>query len=67
MNLQVFFIAGLLLSPERICYLWAWRYPESFRQFCGHPTIAVLGEPTVVLQKFFYCFKRLKNFNANFY
>ena len=57
MNLPLFFIAGFLLSLERICYLWAWRYPESFRRFCGHPLTARLGEPTAVLQKLFYCFK----------
>ncbi|MGH7963640.1 MAG: methyltransferase [Candidatus Binatia bacterium] len=57
MDYWVFLTAALLLSLERICYLWAWRAPESFRAFCHHPAVAAFGEPVTVLQKLFYCFK----------
>ena len=57
MSLQLFLTAAFLLSLERICYVWAWRYSPSFRRFCERPMIAALGEPIAILQKFFYCFK----------
>jgi len=60
MNFWLFFIAAVLLSLERLCYLWAWRAPESFRAFCHHPAVAPLGEPVSVLQKLFYCFKGIQ-------
>lgn len=60
MNWGIFLLAAALLSLERICYIWAWRYPESFRVFCEHPAVASLGEPVAVLQKLFYCFKGIQ-------
>jgi hypothetical protein len=60
MNFWIFLIAATLLGLERICYVWAWRSPESFRAFCNHPTVASWGEPVSVLQKLFYCFKGIQ-------
>jgi phosphatidyl-N-methylethanolamine N-methyltransferase len=60
MSLWVFLVAAALLSLERICYVWAWRSPESFRAFCERPAVASLGEPVAVLQKLFYCFKGIQ-------
>ncbi|MGE0679469.1 MAG: methyltransferase [Candidatus Binatia bacterium] len=60
MNVWVFLIAAILLSFERICYVWAWRSPGSFRAFCDRPAVASLGEPVAVLQKLFYCFKGIQ-------
>jgi phosphatidyl-N-methylethanolamine N-methyltransferase len=60
MSLWVFLVAAALLSLERICYVWVWRSPESFRTFCGRPAVASVGEPVAVLQKLFYCFKGIQ-------
>ena len=60
MNFWIFLIAATLLSLERICYVWAWRSPESFRAFCNRPAVASLGEPVAVLQKLFYYFKAIQ-------
>jgi hypothetical protein len=46
-----------LLSMERICYAWVWHRADSFRLFCSHPTIAVLGELVDVLKNLFFVFK----------
>jgi len=53
-------ISAVLLSLERVCYVWAWRAPDSFRKFCDHPMVARFGEPIRVLQKLFYGFKGLQ-------
>ena len=52
--------AAVLLSVERICYLWAWHAPESFRRMCERlglngPDRAVDG-----LRVLFYAFKLLQ-------
>jgi methylene-fatty-acyl-phospholipid synthase len=60
MNLWVFLTASTLLSLERICYVWIWCYPESFRGFCTRPAVAFWGDPIAVLQKLFYCFKGIQ-------
>ena len=57
MSLWVFLVVAVLLSLECICDLWVWRWPESFHAFCARPVVAAFGEPVVVLQKLFYCFK----------
>ncbi len=49
--------AAVLLSLERICYVWAWRFPQSFQRFCERRAVAAFGEPVEVLQRLFYCFK----------
>lgn len=60
MNLQALLYAAILLSLERLCYIWVWRFPESFRMVCRHPAVAALGDPVTVLRKLFYCFKGLQ-------
>jgi len=60
MSLRIFLAAAAALSLERICYLWVWRYPESFRRLCARPLAASFGEPVAVLQKLFYCFKAIQ-------
>jgi methylene-fatty-acyl-phospholipid synthase len=60
MTAILFAAAAVLLSIERICYVWAWRYPESFRTFCGYPAVSMLGSPVAVLQNLFYSFKAVQ-------
>jgi phosphatidyl-N-methylethanolamine N-methyltransferase len=60
MSFWVFLVAAALLSLERICYVWAWHSPESFRAFCDRPVVASFGQPVAVLQKLFYCFKGIQ-------
>lgn len=60
MNALLLATAAALLSVERICYICAWRYPQSFRAFCSHPAVSVLGSPVAVLQKLFYSFKAIQ-------
>jgi len=57
--MHIDWIAGamLLLSAERLFYYWAWRHPDSFRDFCSSPAVARLGEPSTVVETFFYGFK----------
>jgi phosphatidyl-N-methylethanolamine N-methyltransferase len=59
-TLLLFAVAAVLLSIERVCYIWAWRDPESFRRFSEHSGLSVLGSPVVVLQLLFYCFKGIQ-------
>jgi phosphatidyl-N-methylethanolamine N-methyltransferase len=60
MSLWAFLVAAVLLSLERLCYIWAWHAPESFRAFCARPAVAALGEPVAVLEKLFYGFKAIQ-------
>jgi methylene-fatty-acyl-phospholipid synthase len=60
MTLALLAIAAVVLSFERICYVWAWRYPDSFRRFCDYPGVSVFGPPIAVLQNLFYGFKALQ-------
>ena len=57
---MAFFVAALLLSLERICYVWVWRAPESFRKLCHSILGGVLGEPIDALRRIFYVFKALQ-------
>jgi hypothetical protein len=58
MNQLTFFLsAAILLGIERLCYIWVWWHPESFRRFCEGPIVASFGAPVAFLQKLFYCFK----------
>jgi phosphatidyl-N-methylethanolamine N-methyltransferase len=53
-----FVAAALVLSFERLFYLWAWHQSDSFRRFSAHPLVAWLGaDPPLVLERFFYAFK----------
>ena len=60
MDLWVFFCAGVLLSLERICYLWIWRKPAAFRYWCAHPSLLWIDEPVDVLMLLFCGFKALQ-------
>ncbi len=57
---MVFLIAAALLSIERICYVWVWRFPESFRSLCRTAFAGVLGEPVDALRRIFCGFKALQ-------
>jgi phosphatidyl-N-methylethanolamine N-methyltransferase len=52
-----FLVAALLLSLERICYVWVWRAPESFRELCHGSLDGAFGEPVDALRRIFYIFK----------
>jgi methylene-fatty-acyl-phospholipid synthase len=52
-----FSIAAVVLSIERLCYLWIWRRPAHFAVFCKRPGLLRLGPPVAVLQYLFCCFK----------
>jgi methylene-fatty-acyl-phospholipid synthase len=56
----VFLLAAILLSIERIAYIWAWRYPESFREFCERAPGGLLDEPITALRRLFYVFKAIQ-------
>ena len=57
MKVAVLLVAALVLSFELVCYVWIWRWPDSFLKVCERPLVALLGEPVAVLEKLFYCFK----------
>ena len=53
--------AAIVLSLERICYVWAGRFPASFREVCGRRLGARLGrDPVRVLETLFYVFKGIQ-------
>jgi methylene-fatty-acyl-phospholipid synthase len=56
----VFLIAAALLSLERICYVWVWRFPEAFRRLCHGLFRGVLVEPVAAIRRSFYGFKFLQ-------
>lgn len=58
MIMTALLIAAVLLSIERLTYIWIWHRPEAFRACCDHPLVA--GEPVDVLQKLFYGFKAIQ-------
>ena len=60
MNLWVFLAAALLLSVERICYLWIWHAPGRFRDLCARLGVAQCGRPVDVLGRLFIGFKLLQ-------
>jgi phosphatidyl-N-methylethanolamine N-methyltransferase len=60
MTLVALFVAGVLLSLERACYVGIAQAPQAFRRWCARPWVATLGEPIVVVQKLFYVFKLLQ-------
>ena len=51
--------SAVLLSLERLCYVWIWRAPEQFRTLCGHPAPARMM-PLTVLRLLFLGFKVLQ-------
>lgn len=61
MSPWVLFAAAVLLSFERICYLWIWRSPEHFRRWCTKPALGtVAAGPVEILQSIFWFFKVLQ-------
>ena len=59
MSLSLFLWSAVLLSLERLCYVWIWRTPERFRAVCDD--LARAGTtPVTVLRFLFYGFKALQ-------
>jgi phosphatidyl-N-methylethanolamine N-methyltransferase len=56
----IYLIAAILLSLERIAYVWVSRRPESFRAICQHGLGGMLGQPTAAIRRLFYVFKVLQ-------
>jgi phosphatidyl-N-methylethanolamine N-methyltransferase len=61
MSLGLWLCAAVLLSLERLCYVWIWRAPEAFRALCNRPAVASLGTPVDIVQKLFYGFKGIQS------
>jgi phosphatidyl-N-methylethanolamine N-methyltransferase len=59
-TLWIFLCAAVLLSFERICYLWIWHAPERFQSFCNGPALSYVGGPVDVLRFLFVGFKVLQ-------
>jgi len=53
-------LAAVLLSLERLCYVYIARCPDAFRAWCSRPAVASVGSPVEVVQKLFYSFKGLQ-------
>ena len=51
---------ALLLSLERLFYVWVWRHPETFSDLCRRPALRFLGTPVDGVQRFFYLFKSIQ-------
>ena len=49
--------AAVALAPERLCYAWIARAPHAFQAWCARPSVAWLGEPILIVRRFFYGFK----------
>jgi hypothetical protein len=60
MSLWVLLVAAVLLSLERLCYVWIARAPAAFRALCARPAVAYWGTPVAVVQLLFYGFKGLQ-------
>lgn len=54
MDVWIFLSAAVLLSLERICYVWVWRHPQTFR------TASSEDGPVDTLRSLFYGFKALQ-------
>jgi hypothetical protein len=59
-TLWIFLCAAVLLSLERICYLWIWHASQRFQCLCRRPAVAYIGEPVDVLRCLFVGFKILQ-------
>src|SRR5262245_8641217 len=60
MTLWLLLGAAVVLSFERLCYIYVARAPERFRKFCQRPVMAPLGAPVEALQRLFYGFKAIQ-------
>ena len=56
----LFLGAAMLLSIERICYVWIWRAPAAFRAMCAGPLVVEVADPVDALRFLFYGFKVLQ-------
>jgi methylene-fatty-acyl-phospholipid synthase len=59
-ELWLFVGAAVLLSGERLCYLWIWRTPKQFQNICARSPIAALRQPVDALRELFCAFKLLQ-------
>jgi phosphatidyl-N-methylethanolamine N-methyltransferase len=57
MSLGLLAVAAVLLSLERLCYVFIARRPERFQRVCRRPGLARLGEPVAIVRKLLYVFK----------
>jgi len=53
-------VAAVLLSLERLCYVWIWLAPDVFRFLCAQVPCAWAETPMDVVEKLFYAFKILQ-------
>lgn len=60
MTWPILLAAAVLLSLERIAYLWIWHKPKAFRRCCERPLLKPLGGPVNALRMLFYVFKVLQ-------
>ena len=60
MSLELLAGAAVLLSLERVCYVFIARRPERFRRLCRRPPLARLGEPVAVVRRLHYGFKAVQ-------
>lgn len=60
--MTLWYVAGaaVLLSIERLCYVWIWRHPGLFRELCGRLAAAPLRDPVAALRRLFVLFKLLQ-------
>lgn len=61
MNLWLLLSAAVLLSLERIVYIWAWHSPASFRAWCRRAPLVSSNTPVTVLRQLFYGFKVIQS------
>jgi phosphatidyl-N-methylethanolamine N-methyltransferase len=59
-DLCLFAAAAVLLSLERLCYLWIWRAPQKFTRLCAGLPLASLRDPVNALRELFCAFKLLQ-------
>jgi phosphatidyl-N-methylethanolamine N-methyltransferase len=55
-----FLAAAVLLSFERITYIFAWRCARAFERLCGRAKSLLTADPVVGLRRLFYLFKALQ-------
>jgi methylene-fatty-acyl-phospholipid synthase len=56
----IFLVAAILLSLERIAYVWVSRCPASLRAICQSSWGRILGPPVTAVRRLFYVFKILQ-------
>jgi methylene-fatty-acyl-phospholipid synthase len=55
-----FVTAALLLSLERLGYLWIWHRPKQFQRLCARARFVALRDPVAALRELFCGFKLLQ-------